>query len=120
MKNKNIMKIMCATVLAGIITVSTCGFTHNDVYAKNTTELTKQTFTINDVTKTTNDFIKIEKKLCYDPKTNIVWMEYMGYEYTYTPYIAPNGLPYKYDPQTNTFYMITPEDYAGKTPAKGK
>lgn len=39
----------------------------------------------------------------YDLETNIVYIHaYNGM----TPYIAPNGLPYKYNPETNTLEEI--------------
>lgn len=37
----------------------------------------------------------------YDPTTRIVYMDF-----TYIPYYASNGLPYRYDPETNTFEEI--------------
>lgn len=120
MKARNIMKTICAITLTGIIAVSTGIFTHGTVYAiNNATKPEKQTFTIDDITTKTKDFIEIEKYIHYDPKTNIVWIRYVTRGANqYTPYIAPNGLPFKYDPQTNTFYMITSEDYTGEAPAK--
>lgn len=46
--------------------------------------------------------------LCYDEMTQIVYLNqvtYNGYN-IYTPYYAPNGLPYRYNPITNTFEEI--------------
>lgn len=57
------------------------------------------------------EFISIDNHLVYDVATKIVYVEnytYRGYD-TYTPYYAPNGLPYKYDPKTNTFIEIDKE-----------
>ena len=52
-------------------------------------------------------FIKINKDLSYDPATRIVYIyNENGYGSSYTPYYAPNGLPYKYNPETNTFEEI--------------
>lgn len=52
-------------------------------------------------------FIKINKDLRYDSATRIVYIyNFNGYGSSYTPYYAPNGLPYKYNPQTNTFEEI--------------
>lgn len=48
-------------------------------------------------------------RLVYDSMTRIVYIEnrtYNGY-YIYTPYYAPNGLPYKYNIETNAFEEIT-------------
>lgn len=61
-------------------------------------------------------FIRIGGGLYYDSATRIVYMIngritmrestlYKTY-YTYCPYYAPNGLPYKYNPETNTFEEI--------------
>lgn len=53
-------------------------------------------------------FVYIGGDLVYDSATRIVYIE----EYTYhtnmvhCPYYAPNGLPYKYNPQTNTLEEI--------------
>lgn len=46
--------------------------------------------------------------LYYDQLTRIVYIKnntYMGRD-VYTPYYAPNGLPYRYNPETNTFEEI--------------
>lgn len=47
--------------------------------------------------------------LSYDTMTRIVYMKSKAYGrnvFTYTPYYAPNGLPYRYNPETNTFEEI--------------
>ena len=54
--------------------------------------------------------IKIGNKLYYDSSTRIVYW-WNGYftnrsSITPSPYYAPNGLPYKYNPETNTFEEI--------------
>ena len=55
-----------------------------------------------------NAFIKISDSLYYDSATRIVWLKNYsnGYGCSYVPYPAPNGLPYKYNPETNTFEEI--------------
>lgn len=53
-------------------------------------------------------FIDIGNNLVYDTATRIVYVEnytYYGND-VYTPYYAPNGLPYRYNPETNTFEEI--------------
>jgi hypothetical protein len=53
-------------------------------------------------------FISIGNNLVYDPATRIVYRKnytYSGY-YVYVPYYAQNGLPYRYNPETNTFEEI--------------
>lgn len=79
-------------------------------------EQTKTTLTINmsDVETSINQptgFIKICDEpisLSYDSMTNIIYMRdrtYSGY-CVYIPYYAPNGKPYKYNPNTKSFEMI--------------
>lgn len=55
-------------------------------------------------------FVKICNKpirLVYDPMTRIIYIEFKGSNtYGISPYYAPNGLPYKYNPDTNTFEEI--------------
>ena len=53
-------------------------------------------------------FIDIGNDLVYDSATRIVYIEehtYYNYN-TYCPYYAPNGLPYKYNAETNTLEEI--------------
>ena len=54
--------------------------------------------------------IEIGSGLFYDSATRIVYMAHgsdSAYESkTYCPYYAPNGLPYKYNPESNTFEEI--------------
>lgn len=53
-------------------------------------------------------FVDIGDNLVYDSATRIVYIE----DYTYyghmvhCPYYAPNGLPYRYNPETNTLEEI--------------
>lgn len=44
--------------------------------------------------------------LCYDSTTRIVYWWNGFWEIPFSPYYAPNGLPYKYNPETNTFEEI--------------
>ena len=51
---------------------------------------------------------EIGNGLYYDSTTRIVYLMFYktgGYGYM-SPYYAPNGLPYKYNPETNTFEEI--------------
>lgn len=60
-------------------------------------------------------FVEIvgKKNLYYDPDTKIVYIifnetpngGYQGYGYM-SPYLAPNGLPYLYDTNSQTLYEI--------------
>lgn len=52
-------------------------------------------------------FVKIGKNLYYDSATRIIYIKnYNSNGGSYTPYYAPNGLPYRYNPETNTFEEI--------------
>lgn len=64
---------------------------------------------LNSNTLGTNSFINITNDLVYDPATRIVYIINYTYglgTYVYTPYYAPNGLPYRYNSETNTFEKI--------------
>ena len=76
---------------------------------------TKTTLNVNMEGEVTNaqssGFVKIcddPIPLSYDPMTRIVYIRSYTYydHYVYTPYYAPNGLPYRYNPETNTFEEI--------------
>jgi hypothetical protein len=62
--------------------------------------------------------VEIGDFLWYDSTTRIVyWWNgnlYASASYTTnpSPYYAPNGLPYRYNPETNTFEEIDMYDYA--------
>lgn len=72
---------------------------------------TNETTTINSVG--IDNLIEIGGYLYYDNVTKIVyfWNGVIGYGYQNStvpsPYLASNGLPYKYEPETNTFVEIT-------------
>ena len=50
--------------------------------------------------------IYIGNGLYYDSTTRIVYFKYYSNGLTISPYYAPNGFPYKYNPETNTFEEI--------------
>ena len=54
------------------------------------------------------EFVRIGDKLYYDTATRIVYVKYYTYSghNVFMPYYAPNGLPYRYNPETNTFEEI--------------
>lgn len=59
-----------------------------------------------------DSLIYIGNKLYYDTSTRIVywwngWLTSNEWATTPSPYYAPNGLPYKYNPETNTLEEIT-------------
>lgn len=58
-----------------------------------------------------NALVEIGSYLYYDSATRIVYwwngcLSFDRHATTPTPYYAPNGLPYKYNPETNTFEEI--------------
>lgn len=59
-------------------------------------------------TNTLGTFTYIGNYIYYDSATKIVYRS--NYVYSgnsvYVPYYAPNGLPYRYNPETNTFEEI--------------
>lgn len=56
---------------------------------------------------TLGTLVEIGGLLWYDPATRIVYrINDHAYGVTYVPYYAPNGMPYRYDPETNTFEEI--------------
>lgn len=60
-----------------------------------------------DINNNPNGFVYICTNpidLCYDSMTNIIYID-NAYNVK-TPYYAPNGLPYKYNDETNTFEEI--------------
>lgn len=67
--------------------------------------------TLNNATLGKNSLLEIGAGLYYDSATRIVywWNGYFSstkWDTAPTPYYAPNGLPYKYNPKTNTFEEI--------------
>ena len=65
----------------------------------------KQSLPGNDRGKTS--LIDLGGGLCYDPTTKIVyWWNHANHSETPSPYYAPNGFPYLYNPETNTFEEI--------------
>lgn len=56
---------------------------------------------------TLGELVEIGGLLWYDPATRIVYrINDHVYGNTYVPYYAPNGMPYRYNPETNTFEEI--------------
>ena len=81
-----------------------CGETKTlNVNVENSNKLNSSTFG-------KESLIEIGSGLFYDSATRIVYIVNGAngiYESkTYCPYYAPNGLPYKYNPETNTFEEI--------------
>lgn len=107
MKKAIILLLMCIFTFAMV----GCG---ND-----TTTITVNTTTNENLSGSTfglSSLIQIGDGLYYDSSTRIIywWNGYLGtnssnvtrYDTTPSPYYAPNGLPYRYNPETNTFEEI--------------
>lgn len=78
-----------------------CGTTLN-VNVENSNELHSDTLG-------TQSFVSISDDLFYDEATRIVYIKNITYGFgcsVYTAYYAPNGFPYKYNPETNTLEEI--------------
>ena len=99
------MKKVLTVILSLCLAISLCGCSSNNtpisINVENPSDL-------NGTTAGRKALIEIGGYLWYDSTTRIVywWNGYMDAAYfatTPTPYYAPNGLPYKYNPETNTF-----------------
>ena len=108
MKLTKIKLLLLTTLL--LFSLTGCGQTTTvNVNVENSGELNNTTLGI-------NSLIKIGNWLWYDSTTRIVywWNGRMGEDETTryksdttpTAYYAPNGLPYRYNPETNTFEEI--------------
>ena len=53
-----------------------------------------------------SNFTEIGDGLYYDSATRIVYIKILTSVGYMSPYYAPNGLPYRYNPETNTFEEI--------------
>lgn len=101
MKNK-LLIFLCVSIL---LSFSGCG-------VESTQENVKTNDTVTVKSLGTDNLINIGGYLYYDSTTKIVyfWNGLIGHgnqATTPSPYFAPNGLPYKYEPETNTFVEIT-------------
>ena len=98
-------KLLAATLLSLVICCTGCSSDQQVVIAvENTENLYNTSFG-------KSALIEIGDDLYYDSTTRIVywWNGYSAYSYNATtpsPYYAPNGFPYKYDPEKNTFEEI--------------
>ena len=62
---------------------------------------------LNDKTLGKSNLLEIGNNLYYDSATRIVYMKCSNsYGSLYSAYYAPNGLPYRYNPEINTFEEI--------------
>lgn len=98
--------LLFLTVLSVIIVLIGCGTRSQtiSVNVENKDNLSDTTFGV-------NALVKIGGELWYDSSTRIVYWwngfsSFSDYATTPSPYYAPNGLPYRYNPDTNTFEEI--------------
>lgn len=99
MKNK-LIKIICVCTL--LFSLTGCSpATQVSVNVENVEQL-------HNVILGKDSFVEIGNGLCYDTATRIIYVKIDGvggYSY-FSAYYAPNGLPYRYNPETNTFEEI--------------
>ena len=96
---KRILTVFASLIIAFSIT----GCSNNQPITVNV----ENTNTLDNTIFGKSALIEIGNNLWYDSSTKIVywWNGYISRE-TPTPYYAPNGVPYRYNPETNTFEEI--------------
>lgn len=97
MKKKLMAIVLCCTfVLCCIFMVSLVGCSNSDQENADTSNYSIEFVTIDD------------SILVYDSATKIVYMKNFtnAINCAYTPYYAPNGLPYRYNTETNSLEEI--------------
>ena len=104
MKLDKIKLLVVITILLFSLTGCVGTTTNVSVNVENSEELNNLTFG-------KNSLIEIGNGLYYDSTTLIVYwwngcLDYTRSATTPSPYYAPNGLPYRYNPETNTFEEI--------------
>ena len=102
------MRKIIAVILSLCLAINLCGCSSNNtpisINVENPSDL-------NGTIVGRKALTEIGNYLWYDSTTRIVywWNGYIAtanWATTPTPYYAPNGLPYKYNPETNTFEEI--------------
>ena len=105
------MRKIIAVILSLCLAISLCGCSSNNtpisINVENPSDL-------NGTTAGRKALTEIGDYLWYDSTTRIVYwrngyIATANWATTPTPYYAPNGLPYKYNPETNTFEEIGDE-----------
>lgn len=94
-------------LLVGLIV---CMFTFSLIGCGETTTLNVNVENKEELSDTTlgkSNLLEIGNNLYYDSATRIVYMRFNNsHGSLYSAYYAPNGLPYRYNPETNTFEEI--------------
>ena len=100
MKLKKNLLILCVTVTTLFFCVGCSSEQPVQVNVSNNENISGTTFG-------KDALIEIGNGLYYDSTTRIVYLKFSkGYFGYLSPYYAPNGFPYKYNPETNTFEEI--------------
>lgn len=94
--------------------ILTCLITLSAVGCGETTTISVNAASIDNLTNSVfgkSAMVEIGDGLYYDSTTRIVYwwngfLDFSNYAATPTPYYAPNGFPYRYNPETNTFEEI--------------
>lgn len=92
------MKVVITVIVALVAVVTLGSLIINTVL----TETERHTYTFVEIKE-------VENRLFYDEKTNIVYVRVITPGSTspsIIPYYAPNGLPYRYDPEKQELVMI--------------
>lgn len=105
-------KFLVITLLSLMIGCTGCSDPQVVISVENTQDLHNTVFGI-------SALIEIGDGLYYDSTTRIVYwwngyldkFDYMEYSTTPSPYYAPNGFPYKYNPEKNMFEEIDEINY---------
>ena len=99
-RNKIITTLLLTTLLFSSVVTGCESETVVTVNVENKEEL-------HDTTFGKDALVKIGNGLWYDTTTRIVYLYFASSHQGFlSPYYAPNGLPYRYNPETNTFEEI--------------
>ena len=104
MKPIKIKSLFIITTISLLFSLTGCGESNVNVNVENKEEL-------NNIVLGKDVLIEIGNYLYYDSSTRIVYwwngkLNRLRDDTTPSPYYAPNGLPYRYNPETNTFEEI--------------
>ena len=100
---RNLLILLTSTLLLSF-TLTGCGSETITINVENKNDIHNTTFGKDTLTY-------IGNQVYYDSATRIVYwwngrLSVQDWSTTPSPYYAPNGLPYKYNPETNTFEEI--------------
>ena len=101
------MKKLLSIILVCAITLSMVSCVEEKVVAVNV----ENQETLQNTVLGVDALVELGNGLYYDSTTRIVYwwnglLNYSSWDASPSPYYAPNGLPYRYNPETNTFEEI--------------